>query len=349
MHDGITREISAQLRPQLAGEEKARVAKRYTESTEAYHLYLKGRYHWNRRTPADLKKAVEYFEQAVAEDPTYSLAYAGLTEAYVLLPEYRVVAPREAIPKARAAVMKALQIDSTLAEAHAVFAESIFKNDFAWTEAEKRFRRAIELNPNYPTAHQWYAEFLSFQGRHDEALVEIQKAQELDPTSLVINGTLGEILARGGHPDRGIEQCKKTLELDPNFAVAHDQLGFIYLQKGMPEEALRAFQKALANSPDSSDLKARLGYAYARSGSRREAQTILEELKDLSKRSYVSAYDIAALYAGLGQKDEAFVWLERAYQERSSWLVWLKVDPQFDSLRSDSRFQDLLRRIGLRP
>jgi len=349
VQEDISREIYDKLRLRLTGEEKTRLAKRPTENIEAYQLYLKGRYYWNKRTGEGFRRAIEYFSEATEKDPNYALAHAGLADSYILLGEYGLLPTKEAYAKAREATARALELDDTLGEAHNALATVKEDYDWDWPGAEREFRRAIELNPGYATAHQWYGEFLSFRGRHEEALAEIKRAQQLDPLSLIINNVYGEVLLRAGRNDLAIEQLRKTLEIDPNFALAHLSLGTASLRKGAFAEAIAEYQRATTLSPDITWYKGLLGHAYARAGKSAEARKLLSELKEQSKRRYVPWGDLATIYAGLGEKDRAFACLEKAYERRDARLVEAKVYPLFDPLRSDPRFADLLRRIGLPP
>ncbi len=347
VQEEISREISGKLRLRLTGEEQERVTKRYTENTEAYQLYLKGRYFWNKRTEEGLKKGIEYFQQAIEKDPNYAPAYAGLADCDSLLPFYTDMPPREAFPRAKTEAIKALEIDQTLAEAHSSLAYVKAYYDWDWSEAEREFKRSLELNPNYATAHHAYSRLLASLGRLDEARAEIKRAHELDPLSLGIQANVGMISYFGRQYDQAIKQLQETLELDQKFFVPHWGLGLAYEQKGMYEEAIAHFQQAVSLSGGSTNVIASLGHAYAVGGHEIEAQKIIEELKDRAKRGYVSSYQIALVYIGLGHKDQAIEWLENAYQERSTLLGYLKMDPRFDSLRSDPRFAELVRRVGL--
>jgi tetratricopeptide (TPR) repeat protein len=349
VQEDISREISERLRLRLTGGEKTRLAKRPTENIEAYQLYLKGRYCWNKRTEEGLRTAIEYFSEAIEKDPNYALAHAGLADSYIVLGEYSLLPAKEAFPRAREAATKALDLDDTLAEAHNALAAVKENYDWDWPGAEREYRRAIELNPGYATAHQWYGELLAELGRHEEALTEIKRAQQFDPLSLIINTTSGRILLYAGRDDLGIEQLRKTLEMDPNFAHAHFYLGWAYVRKGAFTEAIAEFQRAITLSPNIFRYKSGLVYAYARAGKSAEARKLLSELTEHSKRTYVSWYDFAAIYAGLGDKNQAFAFLEKPYEERDASLVQAKVYPLLDPLRSDPRFADLLHRIGLPP
>ncbi len=348
----IARAITDEIRIKITREERARLSKSRPLEPEAYQLYLKGRYFWNKRSEEGFKRGIDYFNQAIHKDPNYALAYAGLAYSYNLLGHelYSVLHPREAYPKAKAAATKALELDETLAEAHSVLADIRFRYDWDWLGAEREHKRAIELNPGYATAHQWYSHYLLPMGRTDESLAESKLALELDPLSLIINLHLGWHYLYVRQYDKAIEQLRKTLELDPNFVLARLFLGQAYEQKAMHEEAIVEFQKAISLSRGGPVHVAALGHAYAVSGKRGEAQKVLERLIELSKRRYVPSYEISVIYAGLGDKEQAFAWLQKAYEERdSSWLLDVNLDPRFDDLRSDPRFADLVRRVGLPP
>ncbi len=347
LQDEISLAIIENLKIKLLGEEKAGLVKRYTQNLEAYDLYLKGRYFWNKRTEESLMKGIEYFEQAIEEDPNYALAYAGLADSYNILGFYSALPPKEAYQKAKAAALKALELDDALSEAHTSLAYDREYHDWNWLASEKKFQRAIELNPSYAIAHHWYAEYLAAMGRMDEAIAEKKRALELDPLSLIVNASLGWIFYLARQYDQAIEQLRKTLELDPNFAVAHWLLGQIYEQKEMFKEAIVEFQEAITYSGGNSTILASLGHAYAVAGKRDNAMKVLGKLKELSKRKYVSSYDIAEIYIGIGEKDRAFEWLKNAYEEGARALVFLKVEPRLDSLRSDPRFTALLKKMNL--
>ncbi|HVS82217.1 MAG TPA: protein kinase [Pyrinomonadaceae bacterium] len=344
----IAREIVEKLKLKVSGEEKG-LDKHYTESNEAYQLYLKGRFYWNKRTGESIKKSIESFNQAIEKDPSYALAYAGLADSYVV-PANRLP-PREKMPKAKAAAMRALELDETLAEAHTSLARVLAVYDWDWTGAEKEFKRAIELNPRYAVAHQWYGGYFEAMGRPDESLAERKRAQELDPLSLMSNFEPGLAFYFARNYDQAIEQFQKTLELDPNFPLVYAHLPAAYEQKGMYDEAIAGFKKgiALRGGTEWSFSMSGLGHVYAVSGKKAEARAVLDELKQMSRQEYVPADGIALIYAGLGEKDQAFTWLEKAYEEHAFKMAWLKVEPQWDSLRSDPRFADLLRRVGLPP
>jgi tetratricopeptide (TPR) repeat protein len=334
----------------VSGDEKG-LAKHYTENNEAYQLYMKGRFYWSKRTPEALHKSLEFYEQAIQRDPNFALAYAGLADTYALLggPEAGGdVSPNEALPKAKAAALKSIALDGSLAEPHVSLGHVSYFYDRDWITAEKEFKRAIELNPNYAVAHHWYAIFLStFPGRMPEALAEIRRALELDPTSLIINTWYGRILAVSGQLDEAIEQLRKTVELDPNFNLAHYQLGQAYAEKQMYTEALEESNKVL-NLPDGKAMGLMgLAYGYAVAGRRQEARTTLNELLELTKHRYVPPGQIGIVYMALGEKDKAFEYLEEAYRLYDLNLIRMKVERRFDPIRSDPRFDNLVKRIGL--
>ncbi len=348
VEDSISTKVAAALALKLSGEDQRRLIKRYTDNAEAYQLYLKGRFFWNKRTGEGFRLGIAQFKQAVEKDPGYALAYAGLADSYTGLTFYNFAAPNETMPKAKEAATNALAIDSTLAEAHASLAHVTVNYDWEWADAEREFRLSIELKPDYATGHQWYAiHYLTPTGQFEEAIQEMKRALGLEPTSLVMNTFLGATLYFAGRYDDAIEQCRKTIEMDSNFAVAHWHLGLAYVQKGMFDDAIAEFQKAIALSGNSPLMIAALGHAYARAGKRNEANGILDELQKLSAVRYVSSYELAAIYVALGEREQAFQRLERAYKERSFHLINLKVRPEFAPLRPDPRFRDLVRRIGL--
>jgi len=346
VQDSISERVTGVLALKLTGEEKERLARNHTDNTEAYQLYLKGRYFWNKRTGDAIKTGIDYFSQAVEADPDYALAYAGLAEAYVLLANYSDSTPQEAYSKARAATTKALKLNDRLAETHTALAYIKAGYDWDFAGAEREYQRALELNPNYPTAQNWYAEFLGLMGRSTESITGMRRALELEPLSLMINVELGDMLFFARQYDQAIEQYRKTLDLDSSFVRAHIQLGQVYGQKGQYEEAISELKKAISlNSEDNYAIQL-LGYMYAISRRTSEAYKALEELKERAKRTHVLPYDIAVIYVGLGEKDRAFEWLEKSFAERDEGLLYLRVDPVLDSLRSDPRFADLLRRVG---
>jgi TolB-like protein/Tfp pilus assembly protein PilF len=342
----IARDVSNKLRVKLSGVDEQKLAKKYTENPEAYQLYLKGRFYWNQRTGEALKKSIEHFNQAIEKDPRYALAYAGLADAYSLLPTYSAGLPKESYAKAKAAAGRALELDETLAEAHTSLALSLI-GDWNLPESNREFQRAIALNPNYPTAHHWYGcNNLLLMEQFDEAIAEGKRAQELDPLSLIINADLGYDYIYARQYDRAIAQLRKTIDMDQTFYYAHWQLGIAYELNGSFPQAIAAYQEASQLS-DNPALLALLGHAYAASGQRDEALKKLNQLKEIGKQRYVSAYSWAIIYSGLGDKDQAFNALEKGYQDRITKMAFLKIEPFFDNLRSDPRFADLVRRVGL--
>jgi TolB-like protein/Tfp pilus assembly protein PilF len=347
LQDDLSKEISEELRLQLTGEERRRLTKRYTEDSEAYRHYLKGRYHWSKRSPEGLQKAVEYFQQALDKDPAYSLAYAGLADTYVYLSFFNVVAPREAMPKAKTAAVKGLEIDKALAEAHVSLGYISITYDGDWQAAGKHFEQALALNPAYTRGHTFYPFYLSSIGRLEEALEVAKGALDLDPASPAVSHSLAVQLYLARKFDQAIEQARDTLEMDANFAISYAVMGEVYLAKGMYREGLSALEKYSALSRSGAASLALLGYSHARLGEREESLQMIEALKAASKQSFVSAFFVALVYAGLEDKDQAFTWLEKAYEERFNRLAYLKVEALWDPLRSDPRFADLLRRVGI--
>jgi len=339
--------IADKIRINLTPREQAALKNVEVVNPEAYESYLKGRYFWNKRTADGLKVALAYFKQATEEDPKYAKAYSGLADTYALLGDwqYAVMTPKEAFPKAKVAAIHALELDNTLGEAHNSLAFVLDGFDWDLDAGGKEFQRAIELNPGYATAHHWYAWHLSLLGRFDEAIAEMRKAENLDPLSLIINADLAELLGLAHSYDDSIRQSLKTIEMDPSFALAHNQLAQAYLQKHMYAEAVAELQKAVELSKDSPTCIANLARAYVASGKRSEAVKLLDVLKRRSTTGYSNASEIAMIYASLGDTDQAMAWLEKGFEERFNPGVLLR--PGFDPLRSDPRFEDLRRRIGL--
>jgi TolB-like protein/DNA-binding winged helix-turn-helix (wHTH) protein/Tfp pilus assembly protein PilF len=339
--------IADQIRINLTPQEEAALKNVKIVNPEAYESYLKGRYLWNKRTADALKVALAYFKEAIEEDPKYPQAYSGLADTYALLGDwqYAVMTPKEAFPKAKAAAIKALELDSTLGEAHNSLAFVLDAFDWNLDAAGKEFRRAIELNPGYATAHHWYAWHLSLSGRFDEAIAEMRTAENLDPLSLIINADLAELLVISHSYDESIRQSLKTIEMDPSFALAHNQLAEAYLQKHIYAEAVAELQKAVKLSGDSPTCISNLARAYVASGKRSEAVKLLDDLKKPSNPGYSNSSEIAMIYASLRDTDQAMSWLEKSYEERFNPSVLLR--PGFDPLRSDPRFQNFLHRVGL--
>jgi TolB-like protein/Tfp pilus assembly protein PilF/class 3 adenylate cyclase len=342
----IAKTIADTLQAKLTGSEKTAIAKRPTVNSEAYELYLKGRYFWNKRTANDFKTAIAYFQQAIDKDPNFALAYAGLADSYVLLSAYGAGSPQESFPLAKAAAKKALEIDNTLAEAHTSLGNILCVYDFDFASSTKEFERAIALDPNYATAHHWYGGGPPLcLGEFDKAIAEQKRAVELDPLSLGINADLGNTYYLARRYDEAIEQLRKTIEMDPGFYDAHFNLGQALEAKGALDAAIEEYQKARALNDDP-EVLALLGHAYASSGNKTEALKILDQLKELSKKRYVSAYNFAIVYLGLGDKEEALRWLQKSYQDRAgNDIGYISVDPFLDPLRGDPRFEALAEKI----
>ena len=348
----VARAIAGEIQAKLSPADETRLAGVRPVNPEVHELYLRGRYYWNKRTPETLKKSLEYFEKAAMKDPSYAPAYAGLADSYAMLGSgfYSVLPPKEAYPKAEAAAMKALELDPNQAEPHTALAWSKTVFDWDWQGAEREFKRAIELNPDYANAHHWYGYYLLVVGRPTEAIAEYRTAESLDPLSLIISSDLGqEGLVGAGHYDEAMEQCQKTVEMDASFAEAHVCMMNSYEQRGMYKEAIAEIQKAIGLSRDNLVYIAALGSLCAASGRRGEALSILDELKARSKHEYVPSGLFFSLYSALGEKEQAIGWLEKAYQEHDATMLGLRGLPQSDPLRSDARFQDLLGRMNFPP
>ena len=337
VQEEITRDVTDQLRLRLTGQQKAALTKRHTQSTEAYQLYLRGRFQWNKRSVEGFRAAIAHFQQAVEKDPNYAVAYAGLADCYVLLGVYGEIPNPDAYPLAKAAAVKALELDETLAEAHASLGRGIIAHDWDWEAARREFERALQLNPNYATAYYWYSYYDFAKGNLDEAARKMKRAVELDPLSLNINAEMGRVLLYQRQYDAAIEQELKTLQMDPNFGVARQILAMAYLQKGRYAQAL--------------ELISGFGFVRARAhlklGNKPMARKVAADLEALAKTRYISANAIANAYIGLDDRERSFEWLEKAFQDRSMRPDFMRVDPSYDDLRSDPRFRDLLRRAGL--
>jgi Tfp pilus assembly protein PilF len=344
----ITGAISARLRERLSGETKKQVAKGGTSDPEAYQLYLKGRFYWEKRTRDSLEKAKDYFNQAIEKDPNYALAYVGLADYYYVVSDYAPVSAVDVAPKARSAAQRALGIDDTLAEAHAVLAGSD-ENLWEWDAAEREFRHALELDPNNGTAHQWYGLFLSYLGRHDEAHAQFRRALELDPLNLTFNNNLAMSYSAARQYDQALDQFRKTIDMDPNYASAHDNLAQTYFDMGKYDLWLAEWKKAatLNNDHEQSAISEDAARVYAKSGSRATVSRVIELLKQLAQRRYVDPGSIAYEYAALGDKDQVFYWLEKGYSEKAESLQLIKIVKVMDPFRSDPRYLDLLKRMGL--
>jgi len=341
----IANEVQVRLTPQ----ERGRLASARLVNPEAYQAYLRGRLHWNKRTEDGMKKGLELFRQALDKDPSYALSHAGIAECYNMMGYWGVSAPHHVSPQAKAASSKALEIDENLAEGHAARGWAQFSYDWDWGSAEKELQRAIQLNPGYATAHQWYSHLLIYQGRHAEALTEVQRTLELDPLSLVMNSNCAFIYLWAHQYGQAIERVHRTLDLDPYFAPPYLCLGCALQKKGLHAQGLEALCQAVRLSANSPRYLAGLGHGYAVAGKADRARAMLSELEKLSKERYVSAYDFAILYAGLGEYESVFGWLEKAYEEHSTWLALVNVDPRFAPFHSDPRFRQLLTRLDLAP
>ena len=346
LHSELAHAIAREVQVKLTPREEAELAGARTVDPLAYEWYLKGRYHWNRRSRVGLPKGVQCFQAAIAQDPTYAAAYSGLADCLTGLHSYCMAAPADGGAQAMAPAMRALDLEPALAEAHASVGWVKTWYDYDFVGAEKEFERCIELNPRYATGRQWYAFYLSLMGRYEEAYTEVKRGIRLDPLSKVIQWSLGFIYWNGGLYDLAIDQLGATLELDANYAPAHATLAWVHRCKFQHEVAIAAALKAVESAPGASFYLAFLAESYAAAGQREEAEKVLAQLQELSKQQYVTTYHMGRIYASLGKKDEAFDWWETAYRERASWLVALKTDPMLDDLRPDHRFRDLMRRMN---
>jgi len=342
----ISREISERLRTKLTGEEQNQLARRDTSSPEAYGFYLRGRYYWNKRTADNVRKAMEQFQQAADKDPNYALAYVGLADCYAVLGEYAGTVASDTVPKAKGFAERALQLDGSLAEAHTTLA-FVYDQLWQWEKAEEEFKLSIKLNPNYPTAHHWYSLFLAEMGRFDQALTEAKRAQELDPISAIIGNNLATNYLAHGDVNSSIDQSKRVLDLDATFPRSHDSLALAYIKVGRFSEAIAELEKAFGLSANDRLIPRDLGYSYAISGKRAEALVMLKRIEDNYEKNKAYGQDVAAVYVGLGEKEQAFAWLEKDFQTNNSRLARIRFNVPFESLRSDPRFADLLRRMGV--
>jgi len=345
----LSLEICERLKVRLNEEERRRLAKRYTENAAAYQAYLKGRYYWNQRTARALRKAIESFEEAIKLDEDYALAYTGLADCYCLVSIYGAAPPKAVMPRAKAAAMKALELDDGLAEAHTSLAAALAWFDWNWEASEREFKRAIELNPHYAVAHHWYGSvLLSAQGRFDEALASESRALGLEPLSLVINSNLGFICYQASRFAEAIEHLRRTLEMDDNFVYARFHLGLCHAHRGDYDNAIAELKLAIEQAGGRGALiQAALGYAYAVAGRRDEALQILAQLQTFPMNRDVSPFYLAMVHAGLGDEEQALKWLESACEERYNWMVWLGVEPMFEKLRGAAPFEAMLRQVGL--
>jgi tetratricopeptide (TPR) repeat protein len=350
VQDSISQRLAEALALHLTKAQRSLLTRRDTSDSEAYQLYLRGRFFWNKRTRDGFERGISCFRQAVEKDPAYTRAYSGLADSHLGMTFYHFAAPHTAMPLARAAAMKALEIDGSLAEAHASLAHVKTNYEWDWPGAERLSKKAIALAPEYATAHQWYGiHYLAPMGRVDEGIAEARRARDLDPLSPVLNAFVGAGLYFARRYDEATEECRKTIDLHPDFGVAHWYLGRAYLQQGRMREAVAELQQAVRLSGGSPLMKGSLGVGYALAGDRAAAEAILAELETLRAESYASAMDLADIHAALGDRERAFQWLDQAATERSFHLIYLKVWPELDSLRPDPRFRALILRLGLTP
>jgi adenylate cyclase len=346
IQDEISSAIVVALKTKLLPEEKRKIEKKQTGNAEAFQLYLEGRFYWNKRNRDGFEKAIQYFNQAIGKDSLYAVAYAGLADAYETMGSYFFLSPKESVDNAQFAARKALALDETLAEPHTTLA-ALFEIDWDWTNAEKEYKHALELNSNYVTGHQWYGEFLVETGRFNDGLSELKKAQELDPLSPILYVSMADFLDGMHRYEEGTQQIMKALEIDQNFSRAHAVLGQLYLYKGAGGDAIREIRKAIELSDSSLEYVANLGYTYGFLGQKEESEKILRKFVQLEKQQYVSPYLIGELYLGIGEKDEAFVWFNRAIEKHDFGMLNLKIDPIFDVIRGDPRFDELIKKVGL--
>ena len=346
----IASDVSKKLKARLTGAESQKVARNYTENTEAYHLYLRGRYYWNRRTADDIKKSVDYFQQAIDKDPTYALAYAGLAEAYILMSSYGAASPKESFPKARVAASKAIEMDPSLAEAHNALASVLGSYDWKFAEAEAEWRNTLALNPNYASGRQWYAEHLLFMGRYSEGLEEMKRAQDVDPLSLIINGLVGVAYRMNGQNDQALEQLTKTLELDPNFSRTHLFLAETYQTMGQYEKAMDEFGRAfILEGVPAEKITPALAFVkerYRTEGPKGYSRAMAEIFEPNQGPNEPPKTVVASYWGAAGEFDKAFALLEKGFEEHDDDMLMIK-DPRMGALKSDPRYKDLLRRMGL--
>jgi len=347
IQDEISNEISGKLRLKLTRAEKKRLNKRQTDDVEAYRLYLKGRHHWNRWTEDGFYKAIEYFQHAVEKDPGYAVAYMCLADSYVLVGWNSYLPPKDAFPKGKIAAMGALRLDPDLGEAHTPLAAVLWLHDWQWQEAHLELKRSLALNHAYPTANHWYAEYLMTMGHHEEAIARMKSSQQLDPLSLIISVAIGWAFYMARRYDDAIEQLRRTVELDPNYPVTYWILGLLLRKLGRYKLAIAEGEKGVKLSGGSSLMRAALAQTFGTAGRRKKAIQILDDLTKLAKQKYVAPYFFAGIHIGLGDDDRAIEYLEKSYEEHSHWLIYLHIDPSMDGLRSNPRFQDLLRHVGL--
>jgi serine/threonine-protein kinase len=347
VQDAITRKVADALSLRLTGEEEKRATRRYTDNVEAYQLYMTGRYHWAKLTPPDIRRSIEFFEQAIAKDSTYALAYFGLADGYRSLAISADVAPRECLPKAKDAANKAIELDPWLPEAHTALAFCLMWNDWDWRGAESEARRAVTLNGNSAHAHFGYAHVISDLGRHEEAIHEIRRARELDPVFPLYRALEGLVLINARHPEEAVEKLRSAAEIDPNFWVTPLMLGSAYTQQRKYSQAIEELNKAKEASHGNSQAIAQIGYATALAGDAAKARDILNGLESMAAQRYVAHHNLALVHNGLGETDRAIIELEKACDERDVLVTILKVDPRWDSFRSNPKFVSILKRIGL--
>jgi serine/threonine protein kinase/tetratricopeptide (TPR) repeat protein len=347
IQDEISNEISGKLRLRLTRAEKKRLIRRHTEDAEAYRLYLQGRHHWNLWTEEGFYKAIGYFQQAVERDPSYALAYTGMAESYVLLGWNSYLPPKDAFPKGKAAAMIALQLAPDLGEAHTPLAATLWLHEWEWPEAQTEFRLSLGLNPAYPTANHWYAEYTMTMGRQADSIAKMKNSQKLDPLSLIISVAIGWASYMARRYDEAIEQLLRTVELDPNYPMTYWILGLLYRITGRYDLAIAAGEKGVSLSGGSPLMRAALAHTYGKAGRAADARHVLDDLTDLAKRKYVAPHFFAGIHIGLGDNDRAMDYLWKSWDEHCHWLIYLHIDPSMDELRSDPRFDDLLKRVGL--
>lgn len=343
----ITRDVSQRLRWRADGMDQSQLAKNYSPDSEAYRLYLQGRYNWNKRTVEGFQKGIEFFSEAIRRDQDYGLAYAGLADCYLLLNVYNVTSAEDSYPKAEAASKRALSINESLAEAHTSLAFVTYRYHLRWAEAEQHFKKAIALNPNYATAHQWYGSYLAARGRLDDAVVQAKTAHELEPFSLTIHSDYVRTLYYAGRLDEAKRESLKLKQTDPSFGRAHYELGLVLEEEGKLEEAIAEFKFALRFLPDNVAALTALGHAQGLAGKKSDAEKVISRLQELSKQQYVSPYQTAVVYAGLDERKLALDWLEKSREERFNWLPFVQVDPVFKNLRGEARFLELSKSLGL--
>ncbi len=344
----IATTITQKLQLKLAGAETKGITKKYTDNNEAYQLYLKGRFHLAKRTKADFQKSIDYFQQAIKLDPNFALAYARIADVYNQMPNYPYLSPNEAFPQAKAAALRALQIDPMLSEAHAALANTLTSYDLNWPEAERGFKRAIELDPNSAVAHYRYAtEYLISVGHHDEAIAEVKRALEIEPLDLTMQANLARVYLWGRYPDLALEQAKKAHDLEPSFGIGRLILGFVYNGKGMYDDTIKLSDAPLQSDPNNQHMLLIRGYAYAKTGRRREAEEVIRTFREIEKSQYVVHGFIAAILGALGDREKAFAELDNGVEQHDSWIKWIKSDPMFDPLRNDPRFNEILKRLNL--